>query len=132
MILCEHKSATHSDLFFVYQYTYKTSITSIKLFNEIKSYACEVERGKVLTHSTVLCTINFVLNIQCKMYASNYVYSFIGTSSSSMASTQNPLPRVLEYTCFFRAERKTNMAALSESEWLRHIRHPFRTEFDQT
>ena len=49
-----------------------------------------------MTHSTVLCTINFVLNIKCKMYASNYMYSFIGTSSSSMASTQHPLPRVLE------------------------------------
>ena len=85
-----------------------------------------------MTHSTILCAINFVLNIKCKMYASNYMYSFIGTSSSSMASTQHLLPRVLECTCLVRAERKTNMAALSESEWLRHIRHPFRTEFDQT
>ena len=63
------------------------------------------------------------------MYASNY--SFIGTSSSSMASTQHPRDIKIQ-ECVFRADRKTKMTALSESEWLRYIRLPLRTEFDQT
>ena len=34
-------------------------------------------------------------------------------TSSSIASTQHPLP----WVCFFQADLKTKMAALSESEW---------------
>ena len=63
------------------------------------------------------------------MYASNY--SFIATSSSSMASTQHPRDIKIQ-ECVFRADRKTKMTALSESEWLRYIRLSLRTEFDQT
>ena len=63
------------------------------------------------------------------MYASNY--SFIATSSSSMASTQHPWDIKIQ-ECVFRADRKTKMTALSESEWLRYIRLSLRTEFDQT
>ena len=64
------------------------------------------------------------------MYASNY--SFIATSSSSMASTQHPRDIKIQ-ECVFRAVRKTKMTALSESEWLRYIRLSLRiTEFDQT
>ena len=56
------------------------------------------------------------------MYASNY--SFIATSSSSMASTQHPRDIKIQ-ECVFRAAR-------SESEWLSYIRLSLRTEFDQT
>ena len=63
------------------------------------------------------------------MYASNY--SFIATSSSSMASTQHPRDIKIQ-ECVFRADRKTKMTALSESEWLRYIRLSISTEFDQT
>ena len=65
------------------------------------------------------------------MYACNY--SFIATSSSSMASTQHPRDIKIQ-ECVFRADRKTKMTALSESEWLRYmyIRLSLRTEFDQT
>ena len=52
-------------------------------------------------------------------------------SSSSMASTQHPRDIKIQ-ECVFRADRKTKITALSELEWLRHIRLPLRTEFDQT
>ena len=50
-----------------------------------------------------------------------------------MASTQHPRDIKIK-ECVFRADRKTkdNRSALSELEWLRHIRIPLRTEFDQT
>ena len=51
--------------------------------------------------------------------------------SSSMASTQHPRDIKIQ-ECVFRADRKSKMTALSESEWLRYIRLSLRTEFDQT
>ena len=49
-----------------------------------------------------------------------------------MASTQHPKDIKIQECVVFRADRKTKMTALSESEWLRYIRLPLRAEFDQT
>ena len=63
------------------------------------------------------------------VFTCTFIYSDVIFFNGKYSTSSTKSTRV---HVFFRAERKTNMAALSESEWLRHIRHPFKTEFDQT